>query len=95
MGLTNGFQLLVVIGEPLLQGAPLRIELLEDRSTECGQLPLFLLEYREQPLAKLGDPLRQDDPLLTEQPTYLINEGRPGFHQSLADPVEGLEVLLC
>jgi hypothetical protein len=46
MGLANGFELFVVICQPLLQGEPLRLELLEDGSTECGQLHLFLLKYR-------------------------------------------------
>jgi hypothetical protein len=46
MGLADGFQLLVVIGQPLLQGEPLLIELAEDFATECGQLRLFLLQRR-------------------------------------------------
>src|SRR5687768_6690878 len=80
--------------QALLHGEPLRIELAEDFSTECGQLRLFFLQHREQPLAKLGDPLWQDDPILTEPPTDLIDECRARFHQSLTDPMEGLKVLL-
>ena len=44
MGLANGFERFVVIGQPLLQGEPLRREWLDDRSTACGPLPLCLLE---------------------------------------------------
>ncbi len=42
-------------------------------------------------MAKLGDPLWEDDPILTEQPTDLIDTCRTRFHQSLTDPMEGLE----
>jgi hypothetical protein len=45
-------------------------------------------------LAKLGDPVWQNDPILMKQPTDLIDEGRARFHQPLTDPMQGLEVLL-
>lgn len=87
MSLTQGFPLPVVIHKALL------IEWPEDFRTQLSQLGLFLLPRGSQPLAKLHHPLGEDDPILTEPPTNLVDEGRPRVHQPLADPMKGLEVL--
>jgi hypothetical protein len=68
------------------------MELPEHFPTELGQLGL--LQRAQQHLTKPHRPLREDDSLRIEQPTDLMDECRPRFHQPLPDPMEGLEVML-
>ena len=43
--------------------------------------------------AKFGDALGQNDAILAQQPTDLIDQGGAGLDESLPHPMQGLEVL--
>src|SRR5918992_5008005 len=91
MGSTHGGQLLVVIRQAFFHGEKLVVQVPEELRAQRGQLRLFMLQLFNEQYTKWGDALRQDDAILIEEPTNLIDQRGTGFDEPLPDPMQGLE----
>src|SRR4029450_4653197 len=94
MGRGQGFELLLVIGQLLLQGGKLVNKLPKHLLAERREFVLLGLQFSDDRLAKLRYPLGDHDPILVHEPMHFIHQGRPRAYEPRAHAMEGWEVLL-
>jgi hypothetical protein len=73
MGLPNRRQLLIIIRKAFLHGEELVLQVPEDLRAQGGEFRLVSLQLVNDQGTKLGNALWQQDAILVEKPTDLIN----------------------
>src|SRR5215510_5712224 len=91
---SQGFELLLIIGELLLQGGKLVHQLPKHLLAQGREFVLLRLKLTDDRLAKLRHPFGDHDPIFVQQPVYFIHQRCPLAHEPLAHTMECLDVLL-
>ena len=94
MGSCQRLELLVVVDHPVSQREKLLIEVPEHLCAQRAELGPLVFELTHDCRAKLGDALQEDNPILAQEPSHLIDQGGAGLDESLPHPMQGLEILL-
>src|SRR5215510_4143748 len=91
---SQGFELLLVIGQLLLQGGKLLHQLPKHLLAQGRELVLFGLKLADHGLTKLRHSFGYHNAILVHQPVHFIHQSRPLAHKPLAHAMQRLDVLL-
>src|SRR5215510_14363714 len=90
----QGFELLLVIGQLLLQGGKLLNQLPKHLLAQGRELVLCGFQLADHGLPELRHPFGHHNPILVQQSVHFIHQGRPRAYESLAHAMERLDILL-